>query len=315
MKWKIIITISLLIFSSMPGYSQFDYGFDFTKAGTAGLQFLKIGVGAKESAMGEAALGDTRGANAIFWNPAGIAAVSGKEVTFSQVGWLLGVDISAMAIALNIKNYLVFGISAIYLGLPEFEETTVLAQDGTGRMVSASDFAIGLAVAKNFTDKLAMGGQIRYVREQLDQDAFDNVLVDIGARYFTGYRHLNLSVCAQHFGPDIRMLRDRFRMPLIFKIGMADDLFYTESHKLMLAIDLLHPTDNIERVNCGLEYGLFQKAFIRAGYRINSDIGDWSFGVGLRQKLIGVDGAIDYGYSDYGEILGGVNRITMSLQF
>ena len=228
MKIKLILILIFIMAST--SQAQWDFGFDFSKAGTAGLQFLKIGVGARESAMGEAALGVSKGSNAIFWNPAGIAYVEGREATFSHAGWLLDIDLYASAIAMNVKNIGVIGLSVIYMGVPDFEETTVQAQDGTGRMVGAHDLGIGMAIAKRFTDKLSMGGQIRYVKEQLDQDSFSNILVDIGAIYFTGYRNMQISVCAQHFGPDIKMLRDRFRMPLVFKVGLADDLIHTNTH-------------------------------------------------------------------------------------
>jgi hypothetical protein len=312
---KIKLLLFLILTMTTITYAQWDYGFDFSKAGTAGLQFLKIGIGARESAMGEAALGVTKGANAIFWNPAGIAYVNRSEATFSYTGWVLDMNLSATALTMNIKGVGTIGLSVIYMGVPEFQETTVQAQDGTGRMVSAYDLGIGLAIARRFSDKLSMGGQVRYVKEQLDQDSFSNILMDIGAIYFTGFRHLNISVCAQHFGPDIKMLRDKFRMPLVFKVGLADDLFHTEKQRLTLAIDLVHPTDNTERMNFGMEYGFFDRLFLRGGYRLSSDLGNWSFGAGLKQSLIGVNGIIDYSYTDYGEIMGGVNRFTVSFGF
>jgi len=315
MKNRILIILILFSLTSSPAFSQWDYGFDFSKAGSAGLQFLKIGIGARESAMGEAALGITSGMNSIFWNPAGIANVEKRAVSFSQSKWLLDIDINAAAIGMNLGSSTVLGISAIYLGIPDFQETTVLMQDGTGRMVSANDLAVGLALARRFTDKLTIGGQVRYVEEKLDQDSFNNVLFDFGAIYDTGFRHLRISVCAQHFGPDIKMLRDKFRMPLIFKVGVADDLFNSENHRLTLAADLLHPTDNTERMNFGSEYGLNEWIFIRGGYRMNSDLGAWSFGAGLQQSFIGLFGALDYAYTDYGSIMGSVSRLSFTLGF
>ena len=311
---KYIVYCSLFIMATAVR-AQWDYGFKFSKAGSAGLQFLKIGIGARESAMGEAGLAVTEGVNAIFWNPAGIGYIEGREATFSYNRWLLGIDLSAAAVGVRIGNLGVVGFSAIYMGVPPFEETTVLAQEGTGRMVSAGDLAIGLCIAKRFTDKLVMGGQIRWVREELDQDSFSNILLDIGAIYDTGFHYMRISVCAQHFGPDIRMLRDKFRMPLMFKVGLSDDVIHGNMNRLTVAVDLVHPTDNTERMNFGLEYAFYDRIFLRGGYRANSDLGEWSFGAGLRQSLLGVDGSIDYAYGDFGEIMGGVNRFTVSFGF
>ncbi len=315
MKIKFLITIlsCLTIFSAAE--AQWDYGFDFSKAGSAGLQFLKIGVGAKECALGEASLAVSKGVNSIFWNPAGIAYVDKRAATFSYSGWLLDIEHSAFAAAMSVGKFGVIGVSGIYMGVPEFEETTVLQQSGTGRMVSANDMAVGLAFARRFTDKLSMGAQVRYVKEQLDQDSFSNVLLDIGAIYETGFRHLQIAVAAQHFGPDIKMLRDKFRMPLLFKLGLADDIVHTENNRLTLIVDLIHPTDNTERMSFGLEYGFFDWVFLRTGYRLNSDLGEWSFGGGLHQSIIGVNGSVDYSYTDFGDIMGAVNRFSVSFEF
>lgn len=315
MRWKIWIVIIPTLIIVSTAQAQWDYGFEFSKAGSAGLQFLKIGVGARECGMGEAAIGISTGINSIFWNPAGIAYIIDREVNFSYTNWLLTINHSASALALHVRKIGVVGLSVIYLGIPAFEETTVQMQDGTGRMVNASDLAIGLTLARRFTDKLSLGGQIRYVREQLDHDSFSNILFDFGAIYFTGFRSLRLAVCAQHFGPDIKMLRDTFRMPLIFKVGLADDLLKSNNQRLTLDVDLVHPTDNRERMNFGLEYGFYNWIFFRGGYRLNSDLGNWSFGIGLKQSLARVQGSIDYSYTDFGEIMGAVNRFTVSFNF
>jgi len=67
-KYSILFFLLIMVFQS--GWAQLDYGFDFSKAGTAGFQFLKIDVGARESAMGGAVVSLVRDANAVFWNPA-----------------------------------------------------------------------------------------------------------------------------------------------------------------------------------------------------------------------------------------------------
>jgi hypothetical protein len=101
----------------------------------------------------------------------------------------------------------------------------------------------------------------------------------------------------------------------VFKVGVADDIFHGEYQHVTMIIDLLHPTDNTERMNFGMEYGFFNKMFLRGGYRLNSDLGEWSFGAGINQTLLGVKGTIDYAYTDYGEIMGGVNRISVAFGF
>ena len=53
---------------------------EITKVGTSAAQFMKIGVGARATAMGESFVAVSNDASAIFWNPAGIASLTTNEV-------------------------------------------------------------------------------------------------------------------------------------------------------------------------------------------------------------------------------------------
>ena len=57
-------------------FAQLDYGFDFSKSGSAGFQFLKIDIGAGPTGMGGAATSLVNDGNAIFWNVAGITGIN-----------------------------------------------------------------------------------------------------------------------------------------------------------------------------------------------------------------------------------------------
>jgi len=56
--------------------------------GTKGAAFLKLGQGARAIGMGESfvAVGDD--VNALFWNPAGIARIKERQLTFMYSDWL-----------------------------------------------------------------------------------------------------------------------------------------------------------------------------------------------------------------------------------
>lgn len=260
--------------------AQLDYGFDFSKSGTAGLQFLKIGVGAKETAMGEAVTSLVNDANSVFWNPSGIAYVENYEVVFSHNSWLASSKHNSAVFAFPLASF-VFAVSAASLQINEFEETTALMPDGTGRMVSAGDYVFGLAAARRFTDRLSIGLQIKYVQEKLDDYSINNILFDVGAIYSTGFRDLTLGFSLQHFGPDMRLLNQDFRTPLLFRLSASDKQVISDDFSITAAADLVHPTDNNEWVNIGVELQLLKYIALRGGSRINVDEGKWSFGVGL----------------------------------
>jgi hypothetical protein len=314
---KIIITINILfvLFSYTEVRAQFDYGFDFSKAGTAGLQFLKIGVGARETALGEAAASIVNDANAVFWNPAGIAFLERPEVQFSHNLWLVDSKHSAVAAAYPLGAFVV-AVSAVTLSINEFEETTALQPDGTGRMVEAGDLMIGLSAARRFTDRLSIGMQVKYIREELDDYSLDNVLFDVGAIYNTGFRNLKLAFALQHFGPDMKLAEQGFRTPLLFRVSVSDQLFAMEQASLTAAAELVHPTDNVEWVNLGLELKLIDMVDLRGGYKFSNDIGDVTFGVGIRPPaLANLNLKLDYSYVPSETVFKDIQRFTVGLAF
>lgn len=311
----IIVTIILILLPARENLAQLDYGFDFSKAGTAGLQFLKIGIGGKEAAMGEAVTTLVNDANAVFWNASGIAYVKNYQVTFSHKNWLAGSNHNSAVFAFPLGSF-VIGVSAAALQIKQFEETTALAPDGTGRMVRAGDYLFGLAAARRFTDRLSIGLQVKYAHEKLDDYSINNWLFDIGAIYVTGFRDLTLGFSLQHFGPDMRLLNQDFRTPLLFRLGVSDKVRFSEDYVLTGAAELVHPTDNVEWINLGLELQLLNLLSLRGGHRINVDEGKWSAGMGVILPAFGgISSSVDYAFVLSEKVFNDIHRFSVKIGF
>ncbi len=309
----IAITFVLMLTPLTENIAQLDYGFDFSKAGTAGLQFLKIGVGARETGMGEAVTSLVNDANAVFWNASGIAYIENYEAAVSHKNWLAGSRHNSAVFAFPLGQF-VFAVSTASLTIREFEETTALLPEGTGRMVGAGDYLFGLAAARRFTDRLAIGVQAKYVHEKLDDYAIDNFLFDVGAIYATGFRDLTLGFSLQHFGPDMRLVDQDFRTPLLFRIGASDKIKISEDLIFTGAAELVHPTDNKEWVNLGFEAQILKYIALRSGHRINVDNGKWSLGLGLTPPVLaGIAMRVDYAFVVSETVFDDVHRFSIKI--
>lgn len=309
----IILVNSVLFTSSI--FAQFDFGFDFSKAGSAGLQSLKIESGARERSLGGAVSSIVDDANAIFWNVAGIGHVKSFQIFASHSNWLVDSKHITFAAAYPVGP-VVIGLSLMSMQINDFEETTALDPLGTGRMVSAGDISIGIGVARQFTDKLFIGGQIKYVKETLDEKSFDNFLFDIGTIYNTGWRNLRLGFTLQHFGPDMKFINKTVRTPLLFRMSAADDIISSDNFLATLMIELVHPTDNNEWLNLGSEFVLLKTLSLRAGYRFNNDEGNLSFGAGVHSPVLGLSNIkVDYAFTSYTQVFNDIHTITVGIEF
>ncbi|MGH2574171.1 MAG: UPF0164 family protein, partial [Ignavibacteria bacterium] len=59
------------------------------RAGTSSMQFLKIGVGGRATAMGESFVAVANDISALYWNPAGLVQFNEIGVHFSHSEWLV----------------------------------------------------------------------------------------------------------------------------------------------------------------------------------------------------------------------------------
>src|SRR5258705_7614439 len=83
--------------------------------GTTGADVLKIGVGARAIAMGEAYAAQADDLSALYWNPGGLALMQERQASFMYDQMYQGLNYSNAAIGIPLENGAVGG-SVSYLG-------------------------------------------------------------------------------------------------------------------------------------------------------------------------------------------------------
>jgi hypothetical protein len=325
---KILITSFLIILCGSLGYSQFN------KAGKTALQFLKIGMGAREAALGEATIASTEDVNSIFWNPAGIAGIQGAEASFNYTQWIGDINVLSGAVGYNWDGVAAIVVNYITLDYGNLQEALVTSSSGgidtrTGNSFSGSDLSIGVGIARRFTDRLSIGAQVKYLREDLFTYSSDVWAFDIGTTYSTGWYGVNIAMTAQNFSEQARWINtgieedQNFEVPRIFKIGLAVDLLGGEDlllggnydqHRLALNVDAVNTNDYSERLHFGAEYTFYNIFTLRGGYRLNYEEGNLSAGAGVQYDFGYVRFKFDYAYVSY-DFLQSPHRFTIFLGF
>lgn len=317
------------------------------KVGSTSMQFLKVLPSARAAALGEAYSTLASGAEAIFWNPAGMARTDGHELSLTYTDWLFDARQGALSYATSVRSLGAVGLQVQYVDFGVFEETTnerpyISDPDRpgfTGRTFRPFSFLVGATYARHLTDRFALGLGVKYVHEslfdgsnvtaQVRQGVFDQVstrasgvLFDFGIRYETGFRSIQIASSVQNFGADVRYAVESYPVPLLFRVGIAADLVGPDGlflgghddNQVRAAFDIFHPNDYAQQVHVGLEYEFAQVLSLRGGYKFFYDNDGLTLGGGLQHTMGELGLAIDYSYGSMGEYLDKVQRISLTIE-
>jgi hypothetical protein len=339
-KYYIYILLSVILIIPIHLSSQ------LAKVGTVGAKFLDIGIGSRSVGMGGAFTAVSDDAASVFWNPAALTKVNGKDFFICDVEWLAGIRLIASSYCQKTS----FGNIGIFLELldsGEMFETTESDFDGTGNTFKYQAYQAGISYAKMLTDKFSFGINVKGIREDYTYSTASNFAIDIGSLYYTGWKTLRLGMSLQNFGPEAsptgsyenwqdgsyidpstgeEMINEfaPYSMPLIFRIGLAMEIINQPDRSLTVAFDVVHPSDNFERYNLGLEYSFLQILSVRSGIEFNKDEttfvlkkltkGTMTAGCGLKFRIKNTLMKLDYAFADFGR-LPDIHRFSVGYAF
>lgn len=323
---SLLFVFGLLIQSQAFGQGGFPRRTKFTakKVAQAGFTFLEIGVGARVEGMGAVGSVLTDDPVSIFWNPAGIGMMDSKIAFYAgYTPWFADIVHQSGALALNLGNFGVVGLSFINMDFGTIYGTEIAGEGvkgyfETGNISDIGNTMIGLSYSRGITDRLTLGGTIKYVHESLTSKYTASIIAfDVGTNYDTGFKGTKIAMSASNAGRQHTYIEETTELPLTFRIGVITDLGQLlnmnlpDSHCWTLAVEGNNPRDYSERVHVGTEYIFANVIALRTGYKFNYDYEDVTFGLGIKLKGIG----IDYSFNDMGEYLGSVNRVSINAAF
>jgi hypothetical protein len=298
------------------------------RVGISSFTFLKIGVGARAIAMGEAFSATADDASALFWNPAAAVQLEGLQVMVSHTEWFAEVRHEFGAAVYHLTPEDAVGVSILALYTDDMPRTTTTMPGGTGEFFGYQDLALGVTYSRKMTTQFSFGITARYVREELAELSMQTLVFDLGAYYLTGFSTARFAIVVSSFGAaakpsgsvDVTGVGtinefEEFPPPTQFRLAFAMDPVLDETHRLTTTVQLNHPNDNAENIGLGLEYGWKEILFLRAGYRFNVAEQEWpSFGLGVKVPVEFSTIGFDYGAAHYG-ILGFAHRFSLGFEF
>lgn len=253
----------------------------FAGAGTQGAQFLKLPVGAKYIAMGEAGTAIADDANAIYYNVAGLVRLEKKSAEYMYGGFMLKDKISGdkdpgqhwIAYAMPISETIgSAGIGIQLFSAGEFTKTDAAATSkGT---VNPSDLAVNLSYARMLSE-IPVGMTLKIVNSKIENSA-TAVALDFGAQYTKLMEgKLYLGAALQNLGSGLKYEAGTAPLPVLFKLGSG----YKVWENWVASLDIVVPNEGTIAAAFGTDYL----------HKINEEM-NVSGRLGFNTRTIKVDG-------------------------
>jgi hypothetical protein len=297
-------------------------------AGTGGAQFLKLRQGsARAMALGQSYVALAEGADALTWNPAGLALSQQKEWTYAYMRHIEDVDSPFYMGYAHPMGRTVWGANIAYLSVDGFDARDASGSPRSGENVTVRDGFGSLAVSRSFWyEKLFLGGALRLVHEDLANSVHDTVVGDFGL-LLKPNSTLTLGFAVQNFGTNRENVAATTRGGAALRLG---DFFN-------LGLELSQASDYGARFGVGGEFLLPEQYLdvgqitFRMGYHTADSLGQsfdgtlkslrmdrsagLSFGFGLfTSRAFGYGIALDYAYVPFGA-LGTVDQFSFKVKF
>lgn len=319
-----LIVLIISVFISSGVFAQ-------KKLAQTGFQFLSVAQDARAIALGDAYTTVEGMPNGLFYNPASIVSFNGLVgVSANYFEWIADINHMSFALALNPMEgqYGVIGVSVQAVDYGDLQGTMVW-ENPQGyvdtEIFNPSALAIGLGYGRMLTEKFMVGGQIKFVSQNLGKSVIpgeaaksnvaDVFAFDFGTIYKTGFRSLSFGMSVRNFSQEIKYEEEGFQLPLTFKIGVSIDamdfiLEDQDKHGLLVIFDAAHPRSYPEYLNLGTEYTFMNTFAVRVGYVTNQDEYDFTAGFGIKQFGVG----LDYAYTPFG-VFDNVHRFSFNFSY
>jgi hypothetical protein len=287
-----------------------------------GADFLRIGVGARSAGMGSAFTATADDPTAMYWNPAGLARMTERQIAAAHAEWLSDLSFDFVGGAMPTR-WGAIGANAVYLSQGDLKRTDATGADQGA--FGAYDAALGLSLARTLSARATAGGTVKFVQQGIDDEKASGFALDMGYQYQHTARWA-FGAAVQNLGADLKFVSESYRLPLSVAFGAG----YTPLANMTVAADLRHEVYvGATSLNLGSEYWAMNTVALRAGYNAPMSAGDGAsaykgmsdgttfdaftgLNMGLGLKLSRYQ--VDYALVPYGD-LGSTHRLSFAARF
>ena len=251
-----VVFLFSVVFSTYPAFAQ-------SGPGSTGAVELKIPVGPRAIAMGQAFVAVADDANAVYWNPAGLNQLGGGNITVQYDKFIETVEYGWGAVGFRMSNNFSMGLGVKILTTGN-ENIVDASGNQTGGTFGESYMDIDLAGAYKLSYYFDIGLTLKYISKSIAGTSASTFAGDLGLMYHTPIPHLTAGFNIQNVGMGLKFAQVSDPLPFNVKVGVAYRLFNDD---FTLAYDMNFPRDNAVNACLGGEYWYKNTLVGRFGYQ------------------------------------------------
>jgi hypothetical protein len=296
---KTFLIIIIILFSAL-SYAQND------GAANTGLAFLKLGVGARGLAMGEAYSSVCNDGTAVIYNPARLNSGDGNNVTLMYNSAMK--DLTNNFVGAKFKfNKLGIGVGLFKTNIEGIEIRTI--PGAPIDKFDAQNLSLNLSLCYELYRNLSIGVTSKMLYEKIYIDEASGYAFDVGTNY--SIDNFSLSFVLSNLGSINALKEVSTKLPTSVRLGGAYS-FIKKDFNFILALDGFKVLDGGKlHVNSGAEVCYKDIIFIRAGYQTAYDNKGFTTGIGFKYKGI----TMDYAFIPYSDSFGTSNTLSLGFNF
>jgi hypothetical protein len=306
-----LLIVNMLSISGLADQTNYNIG-------KVGASELKIGLGARPVAMGEAFVAQADDLNTTAWNPAGLSQVQGLQAGFMHDIYLQNTALEYLAYAQNVFTNAGIGVNVMLLNFGQMDKIDENA-NAVGTF-TPTVFSAAVGYGQWLAPWFAAGGAVKFYNENIDSNQSSAVAVDLGALIKTGLDGLQFGLAIQNLGSKVKDAD----LPMNAKVGLAYNLpiKLASSDQWTILADVNVPFGDTAYTsgNIGTEYWFSQVLAARVGYQIKNTgdlegLNGLTAGLGVRLPVSeAFNMNVDYALATFGD-LGLSHQIMLSVSF
>lgn len=261
---------------------------DNTGYGTTTAEFLLLGAGARGAALGNGYAALSNDVTSLYYNPGGLALMSRPQAMVSTYNYVADTKYTWLGLALPLSGGArAIGVQMGNFGFSNQPVYTLDNPDGDGTTYSVSETFVGATLSQNFSDRFSAGLSLKFVTDQLGETSASGVALDFGTNFHAmiGDRPIRAAFVIQNLGSNLeasgsalqtlvnrepplgtvqipqdgqpaRLRASPWTLPVLFRVGLAYDLYAAGSNRLSLLGEFNQPVNTKPGGGMGLEYAL-----------------------------------------------------------